>query len=106
MAAIVQFAKVLAGTPLPATPDTFVAVRAGLGYDLHLTDDAGAPFKLNGRVNPALKVDGSRPIGYIGRSDMIIKLDYSGANVVRSIVATTNLETDWPNRASFTYGVI
>lgn len=53
---------------------------------------------------PTIRQDASYPIAYAGKATKIMKLDYSVAGVVtRSKATTTDLDTDWPNRASLTY---
>lgn len=48
-------------------------------------------------------MDASRPIAYVGYVTRIVKLDYVIYPPTIAYYVTTNLEVDWPNRASFTY---
>jgi hypothetical protein len=53
---------------------------------------------------PVLHNDTSRPISYVARGDLIIKLDYTTNTVpVKSKFVSTDIATDWPDRATKTY---
>ena len=95
--------KVVSTLPASLTPNTLYFVRVLNGFDVYLTDITGIPYKQNG-ILPALMVDGSRPVAYVGKINEIIKIYYSiPGTIARARCATSNLSSDWPNRANLTF---
>lgn len=48
-------------------------------------------------------VDASRPLAYVGYTDRIVRLDYTGYPPIVGTFATTTPQVDWPNRAVLEY---
>ena len=95
--------KVVSTLPAILTPNTLYFVRVMNGFDMYLTDITGVAYKQNEEL-PAINIDASRPIAYVGKMNEIIKIDYSTAWViVRSIHPTSSLSTDWANRSTLAY---
>ena len=75
------------------------------GKDGYILGTDGANPVWRPRCNPILKIDSSRPVAYAGKADRIIKLEYTINSVTRYKYMTSDLDTDWPNRASFSYTI-
>ena len=56
-----------------------------------------------GIIPSILEYDISRPIAYVGFSNLIKRLDYSTLPPSVTTYVTNNLNIDWTNRASLTY---
>lgn len=56
-----------------------------------------------GGIEQSIYVDASRPIAYVGYSSRIVRMDYATWPPVETTATTTDVHTDWPNRASLTY---
>ena len=54
-------------------------------------------------IEQSIYADASRPIAYVGYSARIVRLDYATWPPVETTASTTNVHTDWPNRASLEY---
>jgi hypothetical protein len=65
--------------------------------------DQGEPGADALPYGPSLNVDASRPVAYVGYATRIMRLDYATYPPTKTTVATSNLATDWPNRASLGY---
>jgi hypothetical protein len=56
-----------------------------------------------GGAEKSLYADASRPIAYVGYANRIVRLDYATWPPGETTASTTNVHTDWPNRASLEY---
>lgn len=56
-----------------------------------------------GGVERSIYSDASRPIAYVGYANRIVRLDYATWAPTEALAITTDIHTDWPNRASLTY---
>ena len=65
---------------------------------------AGPPGTGTGSgAEKSLYADASRPIAYVGYSTRIVRLDYVNWPPAETTASTTDVHTDWPNRASLEY---
>lgn len=65
--------------------------------------DQGPPGTGGGGAEKSLYADASRPIAYVGYPTRIVRLDYATWPPVETTASTTDVHTDWPNRASLEY---
>lgn len=65
--------------------------------------DQGEPGADALPYGPSLNVDASRPVAYVGYATRIMRLDYATYPPTKTLAVTSNLNTDWPNRAGLTY---
>ncbi len=56
-----------------------------------------------GGIEQSIYVDASRPVAYVGYSSRIVRLDYATWPPAETTAPTTNVHTDWPNRATLGY---
>ena len=56
-----------------------------------------------GGIEQSIYVDASRPIAYVAYADRIVRLDYATWPPVETTASTTDVHTDWPNRATLEY---
>ena len=54
-------------------------------------------------VEQSIYADASRPIAYVGYANRIVRLDYATWPPVETTASTTDVHTDWPNRATLGY---
>ena len=76
----------------PSTP-----ARMSLEFQKFLAGASG------GSLERSLLVDASRPIAYVAYANRIVRLDYATWPPVETTASTTDVHTDWPNRATLGY---
>ena len=56
-----------------------------------------------GGAEKSLYADASRPIAYVAYANRIVRLDYAAWPPAETTASTTDVHTDWPNRATLEY---